>query len=73
MLNDSRKCRIVRTSEYNAVQLEYPVLYARESYEIEGDYRDVLFMESLAMHQDKWWLYYGASEKYIALATAPIN
>jgi len=51
--------------------LEYPVLNARESYEMEGDYRDVLFMNSLTMHKGKWWLYYGASEKFIALATAP--
>ena len=51
--------------------LEYPVLYATEPYETEGDYKDVLFMESLTMYQGKWWLYYGASEKFIALATAP--
>lgn len=51
--------------------LEHPILYATEPYEVEGGYRDVLFMESLTMHQGKWWLYYGASEKFIALATAP--
>lgn len=34
-------------------------------------YRDCIFFNGLTLHAGRWWMYYGGSEYYTCLATAP--
>jgi predicted GH43/DUF377 family glycosyl hydrolase len=57
--------------------LAVPILAAEYDYEKSTDRlpfekaaKGTLFMDSLLRYQDKWWLYYGAADQYMALAEA---
>ena len=63
--------------------LAQPVLHAEPQYPWESGrsaqpphapisgFRDCIFFNGLARHDGQWWLYYGGSEVYTCLATAP--
>ena len=36
-----------------------------------SSYDDTIFFTGLTRHKGKWWMYYGGSEYYTCLATAP--
>ena len=36
-------------------------------------FRDCIFFNGLTRHAGQWWLYYGGSEVYTCLATAPVK
>jgi predicted GH43/DUF377 family glycosyl hydrolase len=36
-------------------------------------YADCIFFNALTQHNGKWWVYYGGSEYYTSLATAPVR
>lgn len=38
-----------------------------------SSYRDCIFFNGLTEHAGAWWLYYGGSEYYTCLATAPVR
>jgi hypothetical protein len=62
-----------------------PVLRAESQYPWEdgrsaepphrpiSSFRDCIFFNGLTQHNGKWWLYYGGSEYYTCLATAPVK
>lgn len=50
-------------------RLPYPILEPREDYELNGDVNNVVFPEGIYEHNGEIYLYYGAADKYIALAT----
>ncbi len=55
------------------------VLAAEHPYERSGDRlsmmpeasKGCIFLDSVFRYDGKWWMYYGASDQYVALATAP--
>ena len=51
---------------------EHP--YEKSTDRLEGDApaRGTIFICSLFAHDNKWWMYYGASDKYTALTTANV-
>jgi predicted GH43/DUF377 family glycosyl hydrolase len=63
--------------------LPRPVLHAEPQYPWESGrsaepphspvstFRDCIFFNGLTRHNGQWWLYYGGSEVYTCLATAP--
>lgn len=62
--------------------LPRPVLYAEDKYPWEAGlsaysgkpvsyWRDTVFFTGITLHEDKWHVYYGGSEYYTCLATAP--
>jgi len=65
--------------------LPRPVLAAEETYPWESGldaapphrpistFRDCIFFNALTLHGGTWWLYYGGSEYYTCLATAPAS
>ena len=50
-----------------------PVLEPRESYEVVGDVPNVVFPTGTAMLDNKLYVYYGAADKVIGLATADVD
>jgi predicted GH43/DUF377 family glycosyl hydrolase len=44
---------------------------AQLPHEEISDFRDCIFFNGLTRHRGMWWLYYGGSEYYTCLATAP--
>jgi predicted GH43/DUF377 family glycosyl hydrolase len=42
-----------------------------ERSQLISNYADCIFFNGLTYHKGKWWLYYGGSEYYTCLATAP--
>ncbi len=72
-------------SERPLAYLPRPVLQAdpRISYEAGrsaepphppvSTFRDCIFFNGLTCHAGRWWLYYGGSEVYTCLASAPAS
>lgn len=52
---------------------EKPILEPTEEWEINGLTRNVTFAEGIVKFNNKWLLYYGAADKCIGLATAPVE
>lgn len=50
--------------------LDTPFMIPSEPYEQKGFINHTLFFESLTRHSGKWYLYYGAADHMVALATA---
>jgi predicted GH43/DUF377 family glycosyl hydrolase len=50
-----------------------PVLEPRESYEVVGDVPNVVFPTGTVMLDNKLYVYYGAADKVIGLATADLD
>jgi predicted GH43/DUF377 family glycosyl hydrolase len=55
-----------------ADQLDDCIMKPRESYE-SGQNRNCLWTNSIIQHNGQWMLYYGAGDRYVALATAPLK
>jgi len=49
-------------------RIPYPMLEPIEEYELNGDVSNVVFPEGGYIHNDELFIYYGAADKYIALA-----
>lgn len=43
-----------------------------EKYE-SGEFKDCLWMNGITEHNGQWWMYYGAGDRNIGLATAPVR
>jgi len=50
-----------------------PIIEPTEEWEINGPARNVTFAEGIVKFNNKWLLYYGAADKCIGLATAPVE
>jgi predicted GH43/DUF377 family glycosyl hydrolase len=46
-------------------------LSAEEPHRPVSEFRDCIFFNALTRYDSKWWMYYGGSEYYTCLATAP--
>jgi predicted GH43/DUF377 family glycosyl hydrolase len=44
---------------------------ARPPHQRISPYHDTIFFNGLTRHDGRWWMYYGGSEYYTCLATAP--
>jgi predicted GH43/DUF377 family glycosyl hydrolase len=53
-------------------QLDDSIFKPREPYE-SGTFKNCLFMNCIIRHNQQWMMYYGAGDRNIGLATAPIN
>lgn len=42
-------------------------------HQMISSFADCIFFNGLTQHQGKWWIYYGGSEYYTCLATAPVR
>ena len=74
-----------RDPESPLAWLPRPVLHAESRYPHESGcsasdpaqkvspYRDCIFFNGLTRHDGRWWIYYGGSEYYTCLATAPVS
>ncbi|MFA6309382.1 MAG: glycosidase [Clostridia bacterium] len=49
-------------------RIPYPMLEPKEEYELNGDVNNVVFPEGGYIHEGELFIYYGAADKYIALA-----
>lgn len=49
-------------------RIPYPILVPEEEYEVYGDVPNVVFPEGAYVYGDDLYVYYGAADKYIALA-----
>jgi predicted GH43/DUF377 family glycosyl hydrolase len=54
-------------------QLSQPVLAPTTPYEINGITPEAVFMNTIMFYKGQWWMYYGAGDTVIALATAPLR
>jgi predicted GH43/DUF377 family glycosyl hydrolase len=55
-----------------ADQLDDCILKPREPYE-SGTFKNCLWMNCIIQHDDQWMMYYGAGDRYVGLATAPVE
>jgi predicted GH43/DUF377 family glycosyl hydrolase len=53
-------------------QLDDSIFKPRETYE-SGTFKNCLFMNCIIEHNHQWMMYYGAGDRNIGLATAPVN
>ncbi len=53
-------------------QLDDCIMKPREPYE-SGQNKDCLWMHCIIQHDQQWWMYYGAGDRNVALATAPVK
>lgn len=49
-------------------RIPYPMIEPEEEYELKGDVNNVVFPEGGYIYNDELYIYYGAADKYIALA-----
>jgi predicted GH43/DUF377 family glycosyl hydrolase len=56
-----------------ADQLTIPIMAPTASYETIGQTHPTIFMNTIMFHNGQWWLYYGAGDNVIALATSPLR
>lgn len=54
-------------------RIPYPLLEPEEDYEKYGDVNNVVFPEGAYIHDNELFIYYGAADKYIALAKIGIK
>ena len=54
-------------------QLTEAALSPAEPYEINGRTANTVFMNSILFHNGQWYMYYGAADTVIGLATAPLR
>jgi len=50
-------------------RLSYPILEPKEQYEKEGEVNNVVFTDGCVLIDDTLFVYYGAADKYIGVAT----
>ena len=53
-------------------QLDDCIMKPREAYE-NGLFTNCLWMNSIVLHNGQWWMHYGAGDRNIGLATAPLK
>jgi predicted GH43/DUF377 family glycosyl hydrolase len=53
-------------------QLHDCIMKPREPYE-SGTFRNCLWMNCIIRHGNQWMMYYGAGDRNVGLATAPVN
>jgi predicted GH43/DUF377 family glycosyl hydrolase len=53
-------------------QLDDCIMKPREPYE-SGQNKNCLWMNSIIQHDGQWLMYYGAGDRYVGLATAPVK
>ncbi len=53
-------------------QLDDCIMTAREPYE-SGTFRNCLWMNCIIEHNNQWMMYYGAGDRNVGLATAPVE
>jgi hypothetical protein len=53
-------------------QLDDCIMKPREPYE-SGSSRNCLWMNCIIQHDNQWMMYYGAGDRNVGLATAPVN
>jgi len=54
-------------------RIPYPLLEPVEEYELFGDVKNVVFPEGAYIYEGELFIYYGAADKYIAIAKIGIN
>lgn len=54
-------------------RIPYPLLEPEEEYELYGDVNNVVFPEGAYIYNGELYIYYGAADKYIALAKIGID
>jgi predicted GH43/DUF377 family glycosyl hydrolase len=54
-------------------QLTFPILEPTTPYEALGVAFRTVFMNTILFHKGQWWMYYGAGDRVIALANAPLR
>jgi predicted GH43/DUF377 family glycosyl hydrolase len=54
-------------------QLNQAVLAPTTPYEVNGVTPRAVFMNTIMFYRGRWWMYYGAGDTVIALATAPLR
>lgn len=54
-------------------RIPYPLLEPVEEYELFGDVNNVVFPEGAYIYEDDLYVYYGAADKYIAVAKISIH
>lgn len=54
-----------------ADRLDDCIFKPKEPYE-SGEYKKCLWMNSILKHNNQWWMYYGAGDRNVALANAPV-
>ena len=54
-------------------RIPYPLLEPEEEYELFGDVNNVVFPEGGYIYKGELFVYYGAADKYIALAKIDVN
>ncbi|WP_034263233.1 hypothetical protein [Actinospica robiniae] len=54
-------------------QLTEASLSPAEPYELNGRTANTVFMNSILFHNNQWYMYYGAADTSIGLATAPLR
>ena len=54
-------------------RIPYPLLEPEEDYEKHGDVDNVVFPEGAYIYNNELFIYYGAADKYIALAKVGIK
>ena len=54
-------------------QLTDAALSPAAPYELTGQTANTMFMNSILFHNGQWYMYYGAADHVIALATAPLR
>lgn len=54
-------------------KIPYPILEPRENYEVKGDVDNVVFPTGVLVKDDELFVYYGAADKYCALATIKLS
>jgi predicted GH43/DUF377 family glycosyl hydrolase len=53
-------------------QLDDCIMKPREAYE-SGTFTNCLWMNSIVLHNGQWWMHYGAGDRNVGLATAPLK
>jgi len=51
---------------------EQPVFFPEKSWEKIGQVPNVIFVEGMARHRDRYLFYYGAADKYVGVAEVPM-
>jgi len=52
---------------------DYPILVPQETYELEGMVPNIVFPSGALVQNDELFIYYGAADNYVALATTNLN
>jgi predicted GH43/DUF377 family glycosyl hydrolase len=57
----------------DTAQLRIPVLFPQAPYEVYGYTPHTVFTNDIIFYRGRWWMYYGAGDSVVALATAPLR